>query len=366
MAETGGDKSQEPTTRRRQQARDEGQVAKSQDMASAVMLIAGIGIVMLLGGKLADFMAALARQQLGGEAWLSADQTFIVHQWGAVMSGLAPVVLPVLGLVLLVGVLVNISQVGFLFLPNRLAPDISRINPLKGLKRLFSLASLMRVLFGTFKILIIAAVAIWSLYGEIEQVVALPGLAPGPIAHFLSETLLWISLKVGLALLILAILDFAYQRWKHEQDLRMSIQEVREEMKNLQGDPQVIARRRAVQRQLILNRISTAVPKADVVITNPTELAIAVQYDAKTMMAPVVVAKGAGTVAARIRRLAVEHNVPIVEKKPLAQALYKQVDVSQPIPTELYTAVAEVLAYVYRLKGKPLPAPPGGGEQRAA
>jgi flagellar biosynthetic protein FlhB len=138
----------------------------------------------------------------------------------------------------------------------------------------------------------------------------------------------------------------------------MTNQEVREELKDLQGDPQVIARRRSVQRQLAMNRLSTAVPKGDVTITNPTELAVTIQYDPETMKAPIVVAKGAGLVAARIRRLSLEHGIPIVEKKPLAQALYREVEVNKPIASSMYAAVAEVLAYVYQLKGKPIPKPP--------
>ena len=173
------------------------------------------------------------------------------------------------------------------------------------------------------------------------------------------EILLWTSLKIGLALLLLALLDYAFQRWKHEQDLKMTSQEVREEMKNLEGDPQVVARRRAVQRQLALNRLSNAVPKADVVITNPTELAVAIRYEPEEMAAPIVVAKGAGLIAQRIRRLALEHGIPIVENKPLARALYRDVEINQPIPEDRYAAVAEVLAYVYQLKGKEIPTPPG-------
>ena len=158
-----------------------------------------------------------------------------------------------------------------------------------------------------------------------------------------------------MALLTLSLLDYGYQRWKFEKDLRNDQQEVREEMKNLQGDPQVMARRRQVQRQLALHRISAAVPKADVVVTNPTELAVAIQYDPGSMNAPIVLAKGAGVVAARIRRIALEHNVPVLERKPLAQALYKEVDINRPIPDKMYAAVAELLAYVYQLKNKPLP-----------
>ncbi len=156
----------------------------------------------------------------------------------------------------------------------------------------------------------------------------------------------------------MALADFAFQKWKHEQDLKMTHQEIKEEMKNLQGDPQVAARRRQVQRQLAMNRMGQEVPKADVVVTNPTELAVALRYDPDQMAAPIVVAKGAGVIAQRIRRLALENNVPIVERKPLAQLLYKEVSINHPVPDGSYAAVAEVLAYVYQLKGKRAPKAP--------
>jgi flagellar biosynthetic protein FlhB len=215
----------------------------------------------------------------------------------------------------------------------------------------------MRLGFGLVKVFVISVVAIavfWQRWDEVLRAAALDTLQLGRFLLDLSlDTVLW----TGLALVILAILEYALQRWKYEQDLRMTHQEVREEMKNLQGDPAIVARRRAIQRQMVLNRIASSVPKADVVVTNPTELAVAIQYEPEEMAAPVVVAKGAGVVAQRIRRLALEHNIPIVERKPLAQLLYKEVDIGRPVPTESYAAVAEVLAYVYQLKGKKLPTP---------
>jgi flagellar biosynthetic protein FlhB len=156
-------------------------------------------------------------------------------------------------------------------------------------------------------------------------------------------------------LFVLAIFDYAFQKWKHEQDLKMTHREVLDEMKNMQGDPQIIARRRAVQRQMALNRVGDKVPKADVIVTNPTELAVAIQYKPDEMRAPIVVAKGAGVIAQRIRRLALENNIPVIERKPLAQLLYKEVEVNHPVPDSSYAAVAEVLAYVYQLQGRKLP-----------
>lgn len=360
MPEQDGDKSQEPTPHRRQQARREGQVAKSQDLGSAVTLIVGLLCLTALGMGVIDCLGRMCHRQLGGRAWLSADVDFIVAVWRQVLYDVAAVLLPIFGLLLLGAVAINLAQVGFMFLPQKLAPDITRLDPIRGLKRLFSLTNLVKLVFGVFKILIIASVALVSLYQERETILGLTGLPVVQIAAYMLHVLFWTAVKIGVALLILALLDYAFQRWKYEQDIKMTPQEVREEMKNLEGNPQVIARRRQVQRQLALNRLSDAVPKADVVITNPTELAVAVQYEPEAMIAPIVVAKGAGVIAGRIRELALQHEVPIVENKPLAQALYREVEIDQPVPEDKYAAVAEVLAYVYQLKGKQIPNPPAG------
>jgi flagellar biosynthetic protein FlhB len=355
MPEQSGDKSQEPTPHRRQQAREEGQVARSQDLGSAFLLLAGLLILLMMGPRLVEFFGSYATKQLGSDAWLSADANFAVNQWTSIVSMLAKYLLPILGLVMLAGIASNLMQVGFLFLPDKVAFDLTRIDPLKGLGRIFSLSNGVHLLFGIFKIAVIAGVAYVSISSQRDKILELSGHGVAEIAFLMIQILLWTALKIAGALVLLALLDYGFQWWKHEQDLKMTPQEIREELKNLEGNPQVVARRKQVQRQLALNRISAAVPKADVVITNPTELAVAVQYDAETMAAPIVVAKGAGVVAQRIRNLALQHGIPVVEKKPLAQALYREVDINHPIPQDKYAAVAEVLAYVYQLKGKTIP-----------
>jgi flagellar biosynthesis protein FlhB len=358
MAEQNGEKSQDATPHRRQQAREEGQVARSQDLASAVLLILGLLCLQMLGGGLLDYMGQMTREQLGGSATLAADVDFAVSEWNRTMISLVRCALPMLGLMMLAAVLVNLLQVGFLFQPKKVAPDIAHIDPLQGLQRIFSMSNMVRLVFGLFKLAVIGTVAFLSLYKDRDAILGMTAMAVPEAALFLVQTLFWTSMKVAIALLVLAILDYGFQRWKFEQDLRMTSQEVREEMKNMEGDPHIAARRKQVQRQLAQSRMSSAVPKADVVVTNPTELAVAIQYDPEEMAAPIVVAKGAGTVAQRIRKLALEHNVPIVEKKPLAQALYKEVEIGHPIPQDKYAAVAEVLAYVYQLQGKTIPTPP--------
>ncbi|HVX10655.1 MAG TPA: EscU/YscU/HrcU family type III secretion system export apparatus switch protein [Pirellulales bacterium] len=355
MPEQDGEKSQEATQYRRQQAREQGHVAQSQDLGSAALLLGALVAMLWLGGSVVTVLGVFADRYLGGDAWLETDVGSLTTEFSSVMSSLAPALLPLLLTMLAVAVCTSLAQVGLLFLPEKLIPDLTRIDPLQGFSRVFSLPSVMRLLFGLFKLALVAAVAYASLSDQIDDVLALVGLELGQIAAFISDSLIWTGIKIAFALLMLALFDYGFQWWRQEQDLRMTTQEVREEMRNLQGDPQVIGRRRAAQRQLVLGRVNSAVPKADVVITNPTELAIAVQYDPTEMAAPIVVAKGAGVLATRIRKLALENGVPIVEKKPLAQLLYKEVEINHPIPAKMYAAVAEILAYVYQLKGKKMP-----------
>ncbi len=358
MAESSGEKSFDATPHRREEAREQGQVVFSQDLASAAMLMLGALLLMMLGGALLEYCVKLLRHNLADVGDLQASQENLVHESIRLGYTLAAVLLPIMGLMMLGGILSSVLQIGLLWLPERLAPDISRISPASGMKRIFSLTGTARLGFGLVKVLLVSIVSITILWMRWNDVMRSTGLDTPQFAKFLVSLSLSTILWIGFVLLLLAILDYGVQRWKHEQDLRMTHQEVREEMKNVQGDPQIAARRRAIQRQMVMHRISTSVPKADVVVTNPTELSIAIQYDPQEMAAPVVVAKGAGVLAQRIRRLALENNIPVVERKPLAQLLYKEVDIGKPVPTDSYAAVAEVLAYVYQLQGKKLSLPP--------
>ena len=358
MAESSGEKTFDATPHRREQAREKGQVPYSQDLGSAVLLLAGAGLLRMTGGGIAESVARVTRRMLVEPITLVGDDASI----GAVGYELGNEVLgslaPLFGLLFVAAAMTSIGQVGFLFTPDKLTPDPNRINPLKGFERIFSSQSVAKLGFGLFKVMIVAIVSgtvLWLRSGLLLEAAQLEAPA---LARLLSDTAFETVFWVGFALLVLALGDLVFQRWKHEQDLKMTAQEVKEEMKNLQGNPEVVARRRQVQRQLAQARIGDAVPNADVVVTNPTELAVALKYDAETMAAPVVVAKGAGVLAQRIRRLALEHNVPIVERKPLARLLYKEVEINQAVPADSYAAVAEVLAYVYQLKGKKAPLPP--------
>jgi flagellar biosynthetic protein FlhB len=357
MPEQSGEKSFDPTPHRRQQAREQGQVVYSQDLGSAALLLVGSLLLLTWGGAIVEAATRFMEHQLSSAQAGPYGPADVAVQAQSLIRNFGGPLLPILGLLMLAGVLSTVLQIGLLFLPEKLQFDPSRVSLFAGVKRILSLQGVARLGFGMIKVLIVAVVAGTVLYRRRYEALGAAELDVGDLGRFLIDLSLSTALWVGAALFILAILDYGFQRWRHEQDLRMTHQEVREEMKNLQGDPQIIARRRSIQRQLALNRIGDKVPKADVVVTNPTELAVAIQYDPLTMAAPIVVAKGAGVLAQRIRRLALENNIPVVERKPLAQLLYKEVDVNRPVPDQCYAAVAEVLAYVYQLKGKKMPTP---------
>ena len=358
MAEQSGEKSFDPTPHRREQAREKGQVAYSQDLGSAILLLAGAGLLWFLGGGLAQVMAKTTERLLLEPIDMLADESTLLSSSTALFMEIGAVLLPLLALLMLAAWATSVSQVGFLFVPSKLALDANRLNPISGLQRIFSPQGFMRLGFGLFKVLVVALVSFGVLWNRGPQVLEASDLETIELASLIADVSFSTVFWVGSALLVLALADLAFQRWKHEQDLKMTAQEMKEEMKNLQGNPEVAARRRQVQRQMAMARLGDSVPQADVVVTNPTELAIALRYDIDNMAAPIVVAKGAGVIAQRIRMLALENDVPIVERKPLARLLYKEVEVDQPVPAETYGAVAEVLAYVYQLKGKKPPKAP--------
>ncbi|MBL8852394.1 MAG: EscU/YscU/HrcU family type III secretion system export apparatus switch protein [Planctomycetaceae bacterium] len=358
MAEQFGEKVHEATEHRLHEAQKEGQVPKSSDLSSAIVLVIATGLLLFAGESGIQAVAPYLTEHLGGEAWVATNSEQVLNHWVRLVWIVLWVTVPVSLILAVSSIASQISQTGFLFLPKKLSPDWNRVDPIAGFGRLFSLQSAARVSFGLFKILLVIIVAGASLWGESEEFLDMIGWTVPEIGVYTVQTVLGTSFKVAIALLILALADYGFQFWKTHQDLRMTEQEVREELKHLIGDPQIIRRRRQVQQQMARSRITNNVRHADAIITNPTELAIAIKYDPAKMPAPIVVAKGAGTMAQRIRRLALEHHIPIVERKELAQALYRDVDINQEVPVDQYNAVAEVLRYVYQLQGKSLPKMP--------
>lgn len=355
MADSGGDKKHSASDRKRQQAREQGQTVRSQDLTSAALLLASLSALWTLGGSAATQITAGIVEALSSPT-LSMNSTSDASNFLLRISsrlGLAAV--PFLLVMMAAGILINVTQTGLVLSTAKLAPKLSNISPLSGVKRIASLQGLMRLGFGMFKVGIIVVVSFFALRSYQEQLVGMAMMSVPQIAKVLFESLIGVCVWVGAALFILALLEYAFQKWKFEQDLMMTDQELRDEMKETDGDPQMKAHRRQVQRQLAMSQVAQDVPKADVVVSNPTELAIAIKYDPASMPAPQVLAKGAGVLAQRIRRLALEHGIPVVERKPLAQVLYKNVDVGDVVPAEQYQAVAEVLRYVYQLQGKDVP-----------
>jgi flagellar biosynthetic protein FlhB len=355
MADSSGDKKHLPTDRRKRQAREEGQVVKSQDLTSAALLLAALAALWTLGGPAAEQLASAIVDSFTKPRVAPLNINDAVNWLLTSGARLAMAAAPMLLAMLVAGILANLVQTGFIFSTNKITPKLSHISPLAGAKRMLSLRGVSRLGFGMFKVAIIAAVAYTALNYYSAAILNLAALSIPQVATTLFNCLMGTCVWIGGALFVLAILEYAFQRWKHQQDLMMSDQEIRDEMKETEGDPQVAARRRQVQRQLTMQRVDTEVPKADVVVSNPTELAIAIQYDPLTMPAPIVLAKGAGMLAQKIRRIALENGIPVVERKPLAQVLYKTVDVGDVVPPEQYQAIAEVLRYVYQLQGKEIP-----------
>jgi flagellar biosynthetic protein FlhB len=349
MAEDHAEKTQQPTPQRRQRMRDAGRFAHSLDLSSAGVLLGGLLGLVVAGGALAHFLVGLLGNYLSGAAWLGQISTdastheALLAQWNPLVLGLAKVLLPVLGLLVLLAVLLNLLQTGFVFLPSRVLPDFSRASPISGVSRIASRGAAVRFAFSLAKIAVIVGVAGFSLHARRGEIALATALDLSAIAVLAWDLCLWTSIKIGAALGVVAIADYGYQWWRREQDLKMTPQELREEMRNLQGDPSVVARRRQIRAKLGQHALVATVPKADVVIGRG-EFAVALRYDARAMAAPVVVATGAGVMAERIRSLATDHEIPIADATPLAEALHHEVAIDAPIPPSHWAAVAQAMA----------------------
>ncbi len=353
MAEDLGEKTEEPTQKRKDDAREKGNVAKSQDLSGVLLLIGGTITLWAASGWLMGGFTVMLEQVLAGQYApdvTSPDSVLATANYAAVT--MARYVLPVLLIAWAVAILMNVMQIGILFSPQAIQPKLSKINPLNGFKRIFGLSGLVKVLMDTMKVAIVVTVSVLTIKQYNDRILVMPYLTALQGMAELGRMMVDLAIRVLAVLLLLALLDFVYQKWKHQRDLRMTKQEVKDEMKQSDGDPEVKRRRMQVQQQVAMQRVSSAVPDADVVVTNPEHISVAIKYDSDRMHAPKVVAKGADYLAMRIRQIAITHSVPIIERKPLARALYKQVEVGQEVPPDFYQAVAEILAYVYRLSGR--------------
>ena len=352
-----GDKTEQATPRKRQEARERGQVAKSTDLTIALLLLGAFLMLLCWGDEMGRGITRLVTSSLSqvgaAELTMNTVSALFSDKIVAAMAIVAPFAL-VVGIIAL---LANFIQIGPVWAGSVIQPDIERISPVRGFGRIFSMRGIMRTVMGVGKLAIIGTVVylVLSRYvrpGSGRSLFALFGDNLQGSFERARTAACELGISCAAAMLILAILDFAYQKWQHEKELRMTKRELREELKRFEGDPKLKERRRRIQRQIASQRYLKEVPKADVVVTNPTHYAVAIAYDPKQDGAPRVVAKGEALLAQRIREVAMKANVPIVERPPLAQALYRTVEVGSEIPKQLYEAVAEVLAYVWRIAGK--------------
>lgn len=345
-------KTEDPTPKKLEEARKKGQVPLSREVNNWIMLLMGTLVVLAVGPPAMRALAEHMRSYI-------AD----AHMMPSAPGGLAVVLndsfIDVLGIMALPLILLvaaafigPMAQVGLLFAPEVIKPDISKISPVKGFTRLFSLRSIMEFVKGVLKIAIIGTVGVILLYpffGVIDHVV---GLSASAMLTELKGLVFRLLTGILLVMFIVALIDLIYQRYEHYKKMRMTKQELKDEYKQSEGDPHVKAKLRQLRQEKARARMMQAVPSADVVITNPTHFAVALKYDPDEMPAPVVVAKGVDHIAARIRDIANENDVTIVENRPLARVLYDTVDLDAPVPAQHYKAVAEVISYVFRLKGK--------------
>jgi flagellar biosynthetic protein FlhB len=350
--ETDQEKTEQATSKRRQDAREKGQVTKSRELASVAVLGACLVYFYFGASAIATRLMELMRTSFrkSDQITISIDtiQPLLTDLLFQVFALLAPFLL----VAIIAGLMINILQVGILFSSEAITPKYSKIDPIKGLQRLFSLRSLVELVKNILKMAIVGFVAYLTISGESHKLLPLVDLGVSDILRYMGEVSFKILYSTCWVLVILAILDYGYQKWEHERSLKMSIKEIKEENRQTEGDPLIKGRIKRLQREMAKKRMMAAVPKADVVITNPTHLAVAIRYESDTMNAPCVIAKGADFLAEKIKEIARENGVPVVENKLVAQVLYKMTTVEQAVPENLYKAVAEILAHVYSLKQK--------------
>jgi flagellar biosynthetic protein FlhB len=352
MADDAEDKTEEPTDRKLSNARDEGQVMSSQEVKTWASLIGGLILVGMMAPGMARDIKALMMPFIEHPHTISMDggslRAVAIEVAIRVMLALA---MPV-AVILALGLGATFLQQGFLFVPKRIKPDFDKINPLKGLKRMFSLRQLVEFAKSLVKLAVVGGVVGWMIWGRMTEFANLPSLDLMALMDYLHHRV--VALVVAIMLMVTAVsaLDWFYQRWDFSEKMRMTKQEVKDEHKQTEGDPMIKSRLRSLRMQRARQRMMAAVPSASVVVTNPTHFACALKYDMENMNAPILVAKGADFVAQRIREIAEENDVPLVENPPLARALYASVELDQEVPAEHYKAVAEIIGYVMRLKGK--------------
>lgn len=349
-----GDKTEKATPKKRQKAREEGQVLQSREMTAAIVLLCLFVTIKIAGSfmyeQIYDYFRVVFTE------YTKTKDIFTINGLIRILIDLIlrflKIVGPIFAVALITGIAAGYAQVGFLFTTKTIGFKFNRINPLNGFKRIFSLRSVAELIKSLLKIIVVGYIGYSYLVGEANDILKTMDLDVISIAVYICNSALNVAIRMCVAMLMLGVLDYGYQWWEYEKSLKMSKQEIKEEYKESEGNPEIKGKIKQKQRQMALRRMLQDVPKADVVITNPTHFAVAIKYDPAVSDAPLVVAKGQDFIALRIKEIAKEHKVEIVENKPLARTLYSTVDIGEKIPPELFQAVAEVLAFVYNIKNK--------------
>lgn len=352
MAESDAEKTEMPTPKRLQRARSEGNVVKTMELNSAVILLSGTILLNMMMGKIMQSMIYFFHAFYGEIPTFEFTVDNFHRYFVLGCTKIALILAPFLLTIMVVGILINIIQSGWIFSAKTLTPKLSRLNPLNGFSRFFSSRAFVDLLKNVVKVSLVGLVAYWTISADFEEFVPLLDKSIGQIIIFLGHIAFKVAMRTSLMILIIAILDYIWVRYKYIKDLKMTKQEVKEEHRQAEGPPEVKSAIRRIQLRTAINRMMSQVPSAEVVITNPTHYAVALKYESGKMDAPIVLAKGARKIALKIRQIAEEHNIPIVENPPLARSLYHSVDIGKMISPEFYAAVAEVLAYIYKLKGR--------------
>lgn len=348
-----GEKTEKATPKKRQDSRKKGQVLKSQDVTAALTLLSVFLFMFAAAGFMRDRFFIFFRESFThfiSIPMLDIEQTMLIFI--PIIMQMAIILLPIMAVAVVAGIGANLLQFGLLFTGETLKFDLKKIDPIKGLKRIFSIRAIVELLKSVLKISFIGTVTTVVLLSNFNGVIELAFKTPQMTLVTIAKLVGTMGIIAALTLLFIAILDFLYQKFDYEKNLRMSKQDIKDEHKNVEGDPLIKSRIRQRQREMAMRRMMEEIPQADVVITNPTHFAIALKYDEEEMDSPVVVAKGADFIAQKIKMIAKEHDVVMVENRPLARAMYDEVEIGDRIPEHFFKAVAEILAYVYRIQQK--------------
>jgi flagellar biosynthetic protein FlhB len=346
------EKTEPATPYRKQEARKKGQVAKSSDLNAAVIVMAIIVVLYSLRGYLAENITGYIQYIFSKEMSIAMSSSQFFNLYKLTLYLCLKIMAPLFGAVIIVGLLVNFMQVGMVVSFEGMQPKLSHINPIEGFKRIFSKRALFEFIKTLLKVFVIGLIVYDLVKKVFPQILTLSNMNLAASTDYLIKLIFRVSISAAATFLVIAILDFVYQKWEFGRSLRMSIDEVKKEMKQTEGDPLIKAQIRQKQRMMSMNRMMQSIPEATVVVTNPTHLAVVLKYDDKMMDAPQIVAKGAGYVAVKIKEKAAEYNIPIVEDKPLARSLFKSSEIGDFVPVDLYQAVAGIIAAIYSLQKK--------------